>query len=83
MSYKNNYLYYVYDLTQKGEIIKPCFKKNNTKTRIRVCDSFRDPYKTRTEFKKLLKALNLNWEDYKIYYKRNYLSRLKLGYKFN
>ena len=83
VNFLNNYLHYVCDLTQKGEIIKPCFKRNNAKTRIRVCDSFRDPYKTRTEFKKLLMVLNLKWGDYKIYYSRNYLSRLKLGYKFN
>ena len=75
----NNYMKYIYDITKKGELIQNISK--NKKQAKEYCQSFTNKIKTKREFKNLLKKIELNYSDYERFYKRNYLVKVKEGYK--
>ena len=81
VNFLNQYLKYIWAITQKGELVQSKFKtKNGAKV---LCQSYKDIVKTRREFKAFLNTLDLDYNNYKALFKRNYLERLHNEYNFN
>ena len=81
INFLNQYLRYIWAITKRGELVQCNFK--SAKDAKKLCNSYKNPVKTRREFRALLKTLGLEYRNYQPLFKKNFLERIEIGSKFN
>ena len=81
VNFLNQYLKHIMAITRRGELVQCEFK--SVKDAKKLCESYKNPVKTRREFRALLKTLGLQYSDYQPLFKKNFLERIDIQSKFN